>query len=170
MRKPLVITTIFVTILVLAGGIVLGINYRNSRVVLDGPSMEPTIHSGQMVSVKKYGSASEVQRGDIIEYKGSGQLVDKHTTSGKLIHRVIALPGERIVIKDGSVLVFNTQNPKGFNPDSYLASDVKTQGAVDQTLSKDTYFVMGDNRPNALDSRSTMPVPYKDIIGKVTPR
>jgi signal peptidase I len=159
---------ILVFVGIITGIIITASIYHKSHVVLDGPSMEPTIHNGQNLTIKKYGSTSDIKRGDIVEYQSTNQLVTKHSKSGKLIHRIIALPGERITINNGAVLVFNAHNPNGFNPDSYLASGVTTQGTVDTTLAQDTYFVMGDNRPNALDSRSTGPVSFGNIIGKVT--
>lgn len=142
--------------------------YHNSHIVLDGPSMEPTIHNGQSLTVANYENANLVKRGDIIEYHSSHDLVKKYSKTGKLIHRVIALPGERITVNNGKVLVYNAEHPEGFNPDTYLIPTVTTAGAVDTTLPAGKYFVMGDNRPNALDSRSTGLISFPDIIGKVS--
>lgn len=170
MKKILLVTSgialLFVGLIV---GIVIMVGvYHNSHVVLDGPSMEPTIHNGQSLTVTKFASGVSPKRGNIVEYSSSNKLVKKYSTSGKLIHRIIALPGERITISNNKVLVFNQQNPNGFNPDTYLAPNIVTAGNVDTTLAPDTFFVMGDNRPNALDSRAIGPTTLSDIIGKVT--
>jgi signal peptidase I len=168
-KLPLVLLSVGLVIIGIIIGVIISIAaYHKVHVILDGPAMEPTIHSGQNLMVNKYKDASEIKRGDIVEYKSSNPLVSKSSKSGKLIHRVIALPGERITIKNETVLVFNAQHPNGFNPDTYSAPNVTTQGDIDKTLSKDSYFVMGDNRPKALDSRTIGPIPFKDIIGKIT--
>jgi len=128
--------------------------------------MEPTIHNGTTLTLTKYGSPAQVKRGDIVEYKSTKGIVKSHTASAKLVHRVIALPGERIVIKNNVVTVYNQQNPNGINPDTFLSQEVVTAGDVDITLAANEFFVMGDNRPDALDSRVIGPINYSDIIAK----
>jgi len=162
-----------VAIVVLIAAAVLGgmylYNNKHSFVTLDSVSMEPTIKNGQKVRVHKYKAAQTPQRGDVVEYaSGTDPLVQKYSKSGKLIHRVIALPGERITIKNGAVQVYNNQHPNGFNPDTYLASNVVTEGDIDDTLAAGMYFLMGDNRHYALDSRAIGPIPLSEIIGQVT--
>jgi signal peptidase I len=168
MKKTFSILVVVLLIIAAAIGVNLFTNYHRTFVVLDGPSMEPTIHAGQEVRVHKYAANQTPQRGDIVEYSSSKAIVKQYDKSGKLVHRVIALPGERITISSNKVLVFNTQHTNGFNPDTYLAPNVVTSGTIDLILGPATYFVMGDNRPNALDSRTIGPIPLSDIIGKVT--
>jgi len=131
--------------------------------------MEPTIQAGQVVRVHPYAKGQLPQRGDIVEYSSSNKLVKQYAKSGKLIHRIIALPGERITISNNKVLVYNTQYPNGFNPDTFLSPKVVTAGNIDVTLGPNMYYILGDNRSNSLDSRYIGPIPLKDIIGKVTP-
>lgn len=146
------------------------LHFATQHVVLDGPSMEPTIHNGQSVLLKPYKANELPRRGDIVEYSSSNKLVKQYSKSGTLLHRIIALPGERITINNNNVLVYNSLHPNGFNPDAtYLPSNVVTSGSIDLTLNQNTYFIMGDNRPNALDSRAIGPVALNDIIGKVQP-
>lgn len=85
------------------------------------------------------------------------------------IKRVIGLPGERITIENGKTTIYNQQNPQGFVLDesAYLPSGLRTNGAVDITLTDDQYFVMGDNREFSNDSRAWGPVPKDKIVGKV---
>lgn len=136
--------------------------------VMDGPSMEPAIHTGQSLVLKPYKANDLHKRGDIVVYKSTNKLVQQYSKSGRLIHRIIALPGERITISDNKVLVYNALHPDGFNPDTdYISTGIATVGTIDQTLGQNMYFVMGDNRPNALDSRAIGPIPFKDILGTV---
>ena len=93
-------------------------------------------------------------------------------TSKYFIKRVIGLPGEKIEIKNGTVTLYNKDNPNGFMLDekSYLGAGVKTNGDLAITLKSDEYFVMGDNRMFSSDSRTWGPVPKGDIIGRVLVR
>jgi len=87
------------------------------------------------------------------------------------IKRLIALPGERIVIRDNTVTIFNASAPDGFVlHETYLSEGVKTivpQNELDMTLREGEYFFMGDNRENSSDSRWFGAVPRSNIIGRV---
>lgn len=168
MKKLVGIIAVLLLIVIAIFGVTAFVNYHRTLVTFNGTSMEPTIHTGQVVKVHAYTKGQTPQRGDVVEYSSSKKIVLQFAKSGKLIHRIIALPGERITINNDKVLVYNAQNPHGFNPDTYIASNVVTLGSVDLTLSSGMYFVMGDNRPDALDSRAIGPIPVSDIIGKVT--
>jgi signal peptidase I len=85
------------------------------------------------------------------------------------IKRIIGLPGERIEIKGGKVMIYSQASPEGFALDekAYLPSGLRTAGDVSMTLKDDEYFVMGDNRMFSSDSRSWGPIKENDIIGRV---
>lgn len=106
-----------------------------------------------------------VKRG-LYEYGGSNQK--------QLIKRVIGLPGDRVVVRDGHITVYNNEHPEGFNPDSGqdYSSNLPdtTPGNVDLTVGQGQIFVCGDNRVNSLDSRSFGTVPVSDIVGRLALR
>lgn len=146
---------------------------------VDGPSMQETLQDNDLLIVNKLpktlsgitGNPFIPDRGDIIIFSKNEQL-GFGTQSRQLVKRVIALPGERVVVKDGTVKVYNPQNPDGFNPDEdplYSETAILdiTQGNVDITVPENHIFVMGDNRSNSLDSRSFGPVSSDDIVGKL---
>lgn len=145
---------------------------------VDGPSMEDTLHDKDRLIVLKTGKtmsrvtgdAYVPKRGEVIIFVKHG-LVELGTAQDKqLIKRVIGLPGERVVVKDGRITVFNDANPKGFDPDEgqdYAKTISFTNGNIDVTVGNDQVFVAGDNRGNSLDSRSFGPVNSQDIIGKL---
>jgi signal peptidase I len=89
------------------------------------------------------------------------------------VKRVVGVPGDRVVIKDGSVKVFNDEFPDGFNPDGdYIPPAVKTESdqPIDEEIKPGHMFVLGDNRTelNSLDSRIFGQVETERIIGKAT--
>lgn len=148
---------------------------------VEGPSMEPTLHPSDRLIVWKMpqtwgkitGNAHIPDRGDIVIFTEPGLNRFGQEPSKQLIKRVIALPGERVVVENGSVIVYNEQNPGGFRPDLELGhSDTigTTPGELNQTVPEEHIFVLGDNRVNSLDSRSFGPVHYSNIIGDLAAR
>jgi signal peptidase I len=143
-------------------------------------SMEPNFHEGQRVIVSKLDSlwsslfsgtahAADGQRGSPFALR-RGQVVVFNPLDNQgdpLIKRVIGLPGETIEIRDGTVLV------NGTALDESYVNGVRTSCSTycgPLTLEPDTYFVMGDNRWNSLDSRTFGPVPADHFIGRVVMR
>lgn len=157
--------------------------YVFRQYVVDGASMEPTLHHGDRLIIWKLphtigrvtGNDYIPNRGDIIVFSEPGLYADDGS-SKQLIKRVIALPGERVSIKDGVVQVYNAQNPNGFVPDTTLPYgngknlSVNSQEQEEVTVGEDEVFAMGDNRDNSLDSRMFGPVPAENIIGKLALR
>lgn len=148
---------------------------------VDGPSMQTTLQNHDRLIIWKVartwarltGHDYVPKRGDIIVFIKRGLYEGDGNKERQLIKRVIALPGERVKITDGKVMVYNKDNPDGFNPDVTLPYGKvisATDGNIDQTVPAGQVFVCGDNRANSLDSRYFGPVPAKDIIGKLAAR
>ena len=145
---------------------------------VDGSSMERTLQNNDRLIVWKLprtfskitGGEHMPDRGDIIVFSKS-ELLDTNGKAKQLIKRVIALPGERILIKDGKITVFNTEHPNGFNPDTNQEFTKnlpeKTSGEVDEVVPEGQIFVCGDNRSGSLDSRVFGAIPVKDIVGEL---
>jgi signal peptidase I len=172
-----VISTIF--ILALAPLIAwLMITFVFQSYEVEGPSMEATLQDKDRLIVLKTGKTVArltnneyvPKRHEIIIFVKHG-LSELGTTADKqLIKRVLGLPGERVVVKDGKITVYNSENPGGFDPDKdqkYSETIAFTNGNADITLKEGEVFVAGDNRGNSLDSRSFGPVSSDDIIGKL---
>jgi signal peptidase I len=145
---------------------------------VDGPSMEETLHDKDRLIVLKTGKTmSQITGDEYIPKRGEVIIFVKHglvelgaAQDKQLIKRVIGLPGERIVVKDGKITVYNDANPNGFDPDEnqeYAKTISFTNGNVDIRVGEGEVFVAGDNRGNSLDSRSFGPVNSEDIIGKL---
>ncbi len=145
---------------------------------VDGPSMQDTLHNADRLIVWKVPRTwSRITRHDYIPNRGD-IVIFNHTDGAalegdankQLIKRVVALPGERVVVRDGVLTVFNDEHPEGFSPDKtlpYGSVITDTPGNVDLTVPEGEVFVAGDNRHNSLDSRYFGPVPAHDIVGKL---
>lgn len=128
-----------------------------------GASMEPNFHDKEYLIINEIDyRLGNPMRGDIVVFK-----YPKDPKSF-FIKRIVGMPGERVVVEDGKVKIFNDQNVNGtvLDESSYLTPGVQTTGKVDKTLSDNEYFVLGDNRNSSLDSRAFGAVPRENMIGK----
>lgn len=145
--------------------------------VVEGQSMESTLQDRDRLLVNKLprtlsrisGHSYIPHRGDIIIFNQSG--LPGHIGEKQLIKRVVGLPGEKVVVKDGRITIYNSSQPAGFNPDvsgGYVVSALLTPGNINIPVGSNQVFVVGDNRSNSEDSRYFGPVSSNDIVGKLT--
>ncbi len=133
-----------------------------SQLQVSGHSMEPTIKDGQrlLLDGNAYAS-SRPQRGDIVDFLANGRSI---------VSRIVGLPNERVVIRNGTVQIVSEDRPEGYTLDEpYLPPGVlTTPGAGKETAEYQVlegyYVVLSDNREMAGgDSRAIGPVSLKDI-------
>jgi len=144
---------------------------------VDGPSMQTTLQNhDRLILLKLPRTWARITHHPYLPHRGDIIIFTRTDDSGlgessrQLIKRVIALPGERVVVKDGQLTVFNHAHPMGFSPDktmSYGSVIQETSGDVDLTVPVGQIFVCGDNRGNSLDSRYFGTVPLNDVSGKL---
>ncbi|MDQ4106643.1 MAG: signal peptidase I [Actinomycetota bacterium] len=149
----------FLIILVVAFALVFG--FVRPFVVeafwIPSESMVPTLEVGDRVLVNKFiYRFTEPDRGDIVVFES----VDGDGTD--LIKRVIALPGDTVAVRDGTLFVNGEPQREPYLnralPDSsFYAPTEVPEGHV---------FVMGDNRTNSADSRVFGPLPKENIAGE----
>lgn len=162
--------------------------YRSYNVV--GQSMENTLINGDRVIVNRLavtiahfkGEEYIPERGQIIVFANgaaSGPLtcgVPDNVDDEYIIKRVIAFPGEHVVVENGVMTIFNSEHPEGFVYDELWREDETTgpkqhtSGSVDMIVPEGELFVSGDNREgqNSLDSRSGLgTIPFCRIMGPV---
>jgi signal peptidase I len=140
--------------LILSVILFLVINAVSARVRVDGFSMRPTLEDGEFILVNrlayKFGSP---KLGEIIVFRSPV------TPDEDLIKRVIGLPGDEIVIRDGQVSINGS-----LLEEPYIAASPIYSGSwqvVDGYL-----FVLGDNRNDSSDSHSWGLVPLANVVGR----
>lgn len=148
---------------------------------VDGTSMTPTLQNNDRLIIDKVGKTLALieskpyipQRGQIIVLDSS--ILDVNGNNEQLIKRVIGLPGETVIIKDGVVTVKNSEHPNGFNVDENQGlklAPTYSPAPLELTVPSGRVFILGDNRAKggSLDSRYLGPIDTKEIQGKLAVR
>ena len=128
-----------------------------------GQSMLPSFHDGEYLIIDEISYRfQEPKRGQVVVFKNP-QNPDQY-----YIKRIIGLPGEKVEVENGRVIIYNQQNPAGkiLEEDPYLPN-TSTPGNIKQILEGDEYFLLGDNRHSSFDSRRFGAVEEELIVGKV---
>jgi signal peptidase I len=166
---------------VLTLAIFLGVRSVVQNFRVEGASMEPTLETGQYLLISKIsyfhidgtpldhvlptthqGSTDYLftgpQRGDIVVFKAPTQP-DKD-----FIKRVIGLPGDTVLIKNGQVIINGQALDEPYI--HFPATYTYPFDGQPRTVPDGNYFVLGDNRPNSSDSHLGWFVPVDNLIGK----
>ncbi len=162
-KKKIVEIVIFVAVSAL---LIFGIpRFVIERVIVDGPSMETTLHNKDNILVEKVSRYfGDIDRFDIIVFYPNDQA--KKRNGEYYVKRVIGLPGETVQIVDQTILI-NGEPLEEF----YGSTEMTSEGiaSLPIELGEEEYFVLGDNREVSKDSRSAEvgPVPLSRIGGKL---
>lgn len=147
--------------------------------IVDGESMQPTLMDSDRLLVDKIPRTIAridhhqyvPKRGAIIIFNQSN--LPNYVGTKQLVKRVVGLPGERVVVGQNRITIYNSAHPNGFNPDTpdgYPVNAQLTTGNIDITLGPHQIFVCGDNRSNSEDSRYFGPVNLDNVVGKLVLR
>lgn len=127
---------------------------------IDGISMFPYFYNNDFILVDKTVYLySKPERGDVVVFK--------HSATQDYIKRVIGMPNDIVMVRNGNVYI----NDKLLD-EPYLTDDVRTSpGAalregIPYTVPERQYLLMGDNRPSSTDSREFGAVPLEYIEGR----
>lgn len=162
----------WVVVLVVALLVALGIRtFVLQQFYISGPSMETTLFQPNRVLVNKLSYRfGDIDRGDVVVF-------DRVTSNGQsvqhddLIKRVIGLPGESVTIKGCVVFIDGKQLDETYLPDrdtqqTDLVARCRQPDMAAVLVPDDQVFVLGDNRPQSMDSRVFGPVDKKSIVGR----
>jgi signal peptidase I len=132
-------------------------------------AMTPTLLIGDHIYVDKlsYHTGSDPQRGDIIVFK----FPEDETKD--FVKRIVALPGDTIELRNKQVILNGVQvdditYTQRIDPGVIDASINPRDNFGPVTVPDSSYFVLGDNRDQSLDSRFWGFVDASKIRGKVT--
>lgn len=162
MQKQTSITRDIVTFILLVILVVVPIRiFIAQPFIVDGSSMYPTFQNGNYLIVDEVTyDFSKPQRGDVIVFRYPGD------PSIFYIKRIIGLPNETVIIKNGNVTIVEPNGDSRTLVEPFISAKDTTYN-IKRTLGSQQYFVMGDNRPESSDSRVWGPLPAHDIIGRV---
>ena len=128
--------------------------------IVSGASMEPTFLNGQYLIVDELSYRfSAPSRGDVIIFRYPKNPKEF------FIKRIVGLPGETVHINGSGITITRADGSSLPLDESYVVNQ-GNGGENTYQLSKDEYFVMGDNRPESSDSRTWGPLPKGNIVGR----
>jgi signal peptidase I len=150
-----------ITVLVVAAVIILVLQFVIQKFVVEGSSMNFTLHDGQQLLVNKIVyNFHEPERGDIIVFHPPVEIDEDD-----FIKRIIGLPGEKVMIANSKVIIQKADGSLIELDEPYITRPANRdfEGGI---IPEGEYFVMGDNRVNSSDSRTGWTLKEEDIIGK----
>lgn len=133
--------------------------------LVEGSSMDPTLKDGDRLFVNKtLQFIGDIEKGDIV-------IIDGKEENIRYVKRIIGFPGDLVSAEQGKVYV----NGKELK-EPYLTSNEEEAEQEGMPLTNDfeeievpkgSYFVMGDNRRNSMDSRNGLGLIEENrILGK----
>jgi signal peptidase I len=138
------------------------------------PSMEPTLHCAKPVSGCLSRVADRVianrvvyrihapRRGDIVVFRAGARVKAACGAGGTFIKRIVGLPGEKVSMRNGLVLINGVSLVE-----PYLRPEYRGRESGDWArVAGESYFVLGDNRTMSCDSRRWGLVRRNEIIGR----
>lgn len=138
--------------------------YVLAHFVVDGESMDYTLHDGDRVFVNKLSyRLHDPRRGDVVVLHQ-----DSGVENRDLIKRVIALPGETIAMRNCVVTIDGVVLEESYLDESIVYAGNCGPEIPPTLIDDDHVFVMGDNRNASQDSRAAAvgQVDYDDLVGR----
>ena len=151
-KKELIIFIITVVVIIIGYlGTKWYVGNRYDYYIVDGESMRPNIENGAEVKIDKH---KKVSRYDVVVLEVGNSTIVK---------RVIGIPGDKLKFTKEDILYINEEEVK------YPFEIQGKTRIIDEEIKLDYqfYYVLGDNRDDAYDSRTFGKVSRSQIIGVV---
>lgn len=138
--------------------------FQNLYVV--GSSMNPTLNNGETVLINKLTYLiKKPTRDDLVAFRH----VDSSENEINIVKRIIGLPGDKIDIINDILYVNNKKLT--FFIEEHNSKGLFKKGNMDYPIiiPVDSYFVLGDNVANSMDSRyqEIGLIPSEELTGKI---
>ena len=135
------------------------VKFITPRFRIPTASMQPTIHPGDHVFVNRlaYAFGERPKSGEVVHYRG--------LKGHKMLHRILAGPGDTLEMRDNVVFVNGNRLSEPYTMLTPDVPAVRTFGPL--TIKPGHYFLLGDNRDNANDSRFQGEIAAGDIKGRM---
>lgn len=123
---------------------------------VDGDSMLPTLTTDERLFVEKISKLSEdgLNIGDIIIVHYPGE------ENRSYVKRIVGLPGDKLKVENGKLWRNGVLIQENYTLDSRMNYDFE-----EYIVPEDSYFVMGDNRNDSMDSRVVGSISRSEIVG-----
>lgn len=144
--------------------VLLAVIYVVSLQQVIGPSMNPNYYEGDILILNKI-------KYRILNPKRFEVVAIENKEQKYFIKRVIGLPGETLKYKDDKLYINGEVVLEKFDKEG-ITENFNLEDIGYNVIPEGKYFVVGDNRVNSLDSRSTKIglIDKKDFTGKVSIR
>ena len=124
-------------------------NLFNQKINIIEKSMEPSLHNGSSIIMKKIIFFYKPKRFDIVHFKNNKK---------NLIKRVVGLSNETIQVKKGILIINGKRISENYISKNHIFD------LPEIVIGKGEIFVMGDSRKISIDSRKFGPVKIKKIL------
>jgi signal peptidase I len=123
------------------------------------PSMAPGIGQGDLVLVDtRPATVARLARGDVVVFR--------HPSGATYMKRIVGLPGDRIAVAQGHVLLDAATLAEPYA--EYGVDGDDGMGTYDGVVPEGSVFLLGDNRDSSMDSRVEGPYPMASLQGRTT--
>ncbi len=163
------------TVLIAAAVVIFINTFVFQAYYVSGTSMTPTYQDKDYLLVNKFPTSIRnilkiFGRKDNLDLKRGQVIIFRPPENPEIFYvkRVIGLPGDRVVLKNGVYTIYNTENPNGLVlKEPYTDPRYVTEGTVDEIVLPGNVFVTGDNRApgGSYDSRAWGQLQQDKIIG-----
>jgi signal peptidase I len=129
------------------------------------PTMAPAIKVGEIRKAAKIGDDYIIRRFDIVVFPLPEEIrtVSGDAPGAKIICRIIGMPSEKVEIKNGEVFINDQPLTASF---AVIPDKMNVSATI---VPENEYYVLGDNRPESLDSRhwKKKTITRSEISGKI---